>query len=41
MGVPEGAIAIDPSVLMFGQRQLRGSSQDERSGGDAVHISRV
>jgi D-arabinose 1-dehydrogenase-like Zn-dependent alcohol dehydrogenase len=31
MGVPEGAIAIDPSVLMFGQRQLRGSTQDERS----------
>jgi D-arabinose 1-dehydrogenase-like Zn-dependent alcohol dehydrogenase len=31
MGVPDGAIAIDPFVLMFGQRQLRGSSQDERS----------
>ncbi|HEY5950797.1 MAG TPA: alcohol dehydrogenase catalytic domain-containing protein [Kofleriaceae bacterium] len=31
MGVPDGAIAIDPMVLMFGQRQLRGSSQDERS----------
>jgi D-arabinose 1-dehydrogenase-like Zn-dependent alcohol dehydrogenase len=31
MGVPEGPIAIDPGVLMFGQRQLRGSSQDERS----------
>jgi D-arabinose 1-dehydrogenase-like Zn-dependent alcohol dehydrogenase len=31
MGVPDGAIAIDPRVLMFGQRQLRGSSQDERS----------
>jgi D-arabinose 1-dehydrogenase-like Zn-dependent alcohol dehydrogenase len=31
MGVPEGPIAIDPMVLMFGQRQLRGSSQDERS----------
>lgn len=31
MGVPETAIAIDPMVLMFGQRQLRGSSQDERS----------
>jgi D-arabinose 1-dehydrogenase-like Zn-dependent alcohol dehydrogenase len=31
MGVPDGAIAIDPMTLMFGQRQLRGSSQDERS----------
>lgn len=31
MGLPDGAIAIDPMVLMFGQRQLRGSSQDERS----------
>jgi D-arabinose 1-dehydrogenase-like Zn-dependent alcohol dehydrogenase len=31
MGLPEGPIAIDPMVLMFGQRQLRGSSQDERS----------
>jgi 2-desacetyl-2-hydroxyethyl bacteriochlorophyllide A dehydrogenase len=31
MGVPEGPIPIDPMVLMFGQRQLRGSSQDERS----------
>jgi D-arabinose 1-dehydrogenase-like Zn-dependent alcohol dehydrogenase len=31
MGVPEGPIAIDPMTLMFGQRQLRGSSQDERS----------
>jgi alcohol dehydrogenase/propanol-preferring alcohol dehydrogenase len=31
MGVPDGPIAIDPSVLMFGQRQLRGSTQDERS----------
>jgi len=31
MGVPDGPIAIDPMVLMFGQRQLRGSSQDERS----------
>jgi D-arabinose 1-dehydrogenase-like Zn-dependent alcohol dehydrogenase len=30
MGVPDGPIAIDPMVLMFGQRQLRGSSQDER-----------
>lgn len=31
MGVPDGGIMIDPFVLMFGQRQLRGSSQDERS----------
>jgi len=31
MGVPDTAITIDPMVLMFGQRQLRGSSQDERS----------
>ncbi len=31
MGLPDGAITIDPMVLMFGQRQLRGSSQDERS----------
>jgi D-arabinose 1-dehydrogenase-like Zn-dependent alcohol dehydrogenase len=31
MGVPEGPIEINPMVLMFGQRQLRGSSQDERS----------
>ncbi len=31
MGVPDGPIQIDPMVLMFGQRQLRGSSQDERS----------
>jgi D-arabinose 1-dehydrogenase-like Zn-dependent alcohol dehydrogenase len=31
MGVPDTAIAVDPIVLMFGQRQLRGSSQDERS----------
>jgi D-arabinose 1-dehydrogenase-like Zn-dependent alcohol dehydrogenase len=31
MGLPDGAIMIDPMVLMFGQRQLRGSSQDERS----------
>lgn len=31
MGVPDGPISIDPLVLMFGQRQLRGSSQDERS----------
>jgi D-arabinose 1-dehydrogenase-like Zn-dependent alcohol dehydrogenase len=31
MGLPDGPIPIDPMVLMFGQRQLRGSSQDERS----------
>jgi D-arabinose 1-dehydrogenase-like Zn-dependent alcohol dehydrogenase len=31
MGLPDGPIAVDPMVLMFGQRQLRGSSQDERS----------
>jgi 2-desacetyl-2-hydroxyethyl bacteriochlorophyllide A dehydrogenase len=31
MGVASGPIAIDPITLMIGQRQLRGSSQDERS----------
>jgi D-arabinose 1-dehydrogenase-like Zn-dependent alcohol dehydrogenase len=31
MGLPDGAISVDPMVLMFGQRHLRGSSQDERS----------
>lgn len=31
MGLPDAPITIDPMVLMFGQRQLRGSSQDERS----------
>jgi D-arabinose 1-dehydrogenase-like Zn-dependent alcohol dehydrogenase len=31
MGVTDGAIAINPMVLLFGQRQIRGSSQDERS----------
>jgi 2-desacetyl-2-hydroxyethyl bacteriochlorophyllide A dehydrogenase len=31
MGLPDGPIAIDPMALMFGQRQLRGSTQDERS----------
>ena len=30
MGVTDGPIAIDPMVLTFGPRQLRGSSQDER-----------
>lgn len=31
MGVADGPIAINPMLLMMGQRQLRGSSQDERS----------
>ncbi|HEY8142983.1 MAG TPA: alcohol dehydrogenase catalytic domain-containing protein [Kofleriaceae bacterium] len=31
MGLPDAAIPIDPMALMFGQRQLRGSTQDERS----------
>lgn len=31
MGLPDAALTIDPMALMFGQRQLRGSSQDERS----------
>jgi len=31
MGVTEGPITVDPMTLMMGQRQLRGSSQDERS----------
>jgi D-arabinose 1-dehydrogenase-like Zn-dependent alcohol dehydrogenase len=31
MGVPDGALMIDPSVLTFRQLQIRGSSQDERS----------
>jgi D-arabinose 1-dehydrogenase-like Zn-dependent alcohol dehydrogenase len=31
MGLPDGPITVDPMVLMFGQRELRGSSQDERS----------
>jgi D-arabinose 1-dehydrogenase-like Zn-dependent alcohol dehydrogenase len=31
MGVADGAISINPMTLMMGQRQLRGSSQDERS----------
>jgi D-arabinose 1-dehydrogenase-like Zn-dependent alcohol dehydrogenase len=31
MGLPDAALVIDPMALMFGQRQLRGSSQDERS----------
>jgi D-arabinose 1-dehydrogenase-like Zn-dependent alcohol dehydrogenase len=31
MGLADAPIPVDPMVLMFGQRQLRGSSQDERS----------
>ena len=31
MGVTDGAISIDPMFLLTGQRQLRGSTQDERS----------
>jgi D-arabinose 1-dehydrogenase-like Zn-dependent alcohol dehydrogenase len=31
MGLADGPIAIDPVTLLFGQRQLRGSSQDERA----------
>jgi D-arabinose 1-dehydrogenase-like Zn-dependent alcohol dehydrogenase len=31
MGVPDGPISVDPFALLFGQRELRGSSQDERS----------
>ncbi len=31
MGLADGAISISPATLMFGQRELRGSSQDERS----------
>jgi D-arabinose 1-dehydrogenase-like Zn-dependent alcohol dehydrogenase len=31
MGVPDGALTINPQTLMWGQRQLRGSSQDERA----------
>jgi 2-desacetyl-2-hydroxyethyl bacteriochlorophyllide A dehydrogenase len=30
MGVADAPIAIDPMTLMMGQRQLRGSTQDER-----------
>ncbi len=30
MGLPDAPISVDPMTLMFGQRQLRGSSQDER-----------
>jgi D-arabinose 1-dehydrogenase-like Zn-dependent alcohol dehydrogenase len=31
MGVADGPIAVDPMSLTLGQRQLRGSSQDERA----------
>lgn len=31
MGLADGPIAFDPMTLMFGQRQVRGSSQDERA----------
>jgi D-arabinose 1-dehydrogenase-like Zn-dependent alcohol dehydrogenase len=31
LGVPDGPLAINSQTLMWGQRQLRGSSQDERS----------
>jgi D-arabinose 1-dehydrogenase-like Zn-dependent alcohol dehydrogenase len=31
MGIPDGPIQVDPFGLTLGQRQLRGSSQDERS----------
>ncbi len=31
MGVPDGPLMINPQTLMWGQRQLRGSSQDERA----------
>jgi D-arabinose 1-dehydrogenase-like Zn-dependent alcohol dehydrogenase len=31
MGLPDGAITVDPLALTVGQRQLRGSTQDERS----------
>jgi D-arabinose 1-dehydrogenase-like Zn-dependent alcohol dehydrogenase len=30
MGLPDAPISVDPMTLLFGQRQLRGSSQDER-----------
>jgi D-arabinose 1-dehydrogenase-like Zn-dependent alcohol dehydrogenase len=31
MGIADGPIAVDPMSLTLGQRQLRGSSQDERA----------
>jgi D-arabinose 1-dehydrogenase-like Zn-dependent alcohol dehydrogenase len=30
MGLPDGTLNIDPTLLLFGQRQVRGSVQDER-----------
>jgi alcohol dehydrogenase len=30
MGLADGPVAIDPMMLLMGQRQIRGSSQDER-----------
>jgi D-arabinose 1-dehydrogenase-like Zn-dependent alcohol dehydrogenase len=30
MGLADAAISIDPMTLLFGQRQIRGSAQDER-----------
>jgi D-arabinose 1-dehydrogenase-like Zn-dependent alcohol dehydrogenase len=31
LGVPDGPLTIDSRTLMWGQRQIRGSSQDERA----------
>jgi D-arabinose 1-dehydrogenase-like Zn-dependent alcohol dehydrogenase len=31
MGLPDGAITLNPMTLTIGQRQMRGSTQDERS----------
>jgi D-arabinose 1-dehydrogenase-like Zn-dependent alcohol dehydrogenase len=31
MGLPDGPLVVDTMALLFGQRQLRGSTQDERS----------
>src|SRR5262249_14953706 len=31
LGVPDGPLVVNTRALMWGQRQLRGSSQDERS----------
>jgi D-arabinose 1-dehydrogenase-like Zn-dependent alcohol dehydrogenase len=31
MGLPDGPLVVDAMALLFGQRQLRGSTQDERS----------
>jgi hypothetical protein len=30
MGLPDGPISVDPMALIFGQREVRGSTQDER-----------